>query len=849
MPLFHDHRLLRNEHSHLTGKRIWVIHGSHLQDWYYHNLLYGCVDLRRTLELWAFENHMEFTVTFTRHGVLDFSGNSDVRTAETLFEGARPQRPPKYGNRTSQPSASTVNATSDRNRHASDTTQEQAQQAAGQAQQAAGGDGQTGLNTLTRLTQVVTSHDISCLVILEHFPSFINRQKLDPNNAPLIHDIIETFRHDWHLKISETRNVAVFITDNVQTMKEIFPQEEYVKIDWKETKKHGKAEIAAAIERLALRTNVRLIDSKAISELLERQNELLDLAVHRVINLINSGEKEISVNKILELPPINETELQSIKDDLSNLTGLEDVKEKVVKIEKKARAIRRQLDSGESVMQDEAMHLVFQGPPGTGKTTVARLIGRLFYALGLLRSGQVMDVIASTVMSSNVNETRENMQKRIEEARGGVLFIDEAHQFGDKDSLGAKEAIDALVPLSWNLRSEMVIILAGYADKIHSVFDMDQGLERRFPKHGRMTFRDYTFDELWQILNAKFSGQGYSIESSAEQRLMSILMKRSRRGRFGNAGGVENIMNEVIENHTASVAPDSKVITLQDLPPIVRRNQKVFDEAFTQLNSLLGLEPVKEKLKHILLQLQYRIEEEEAGRESMASLHPGNMRFVGPPGTGKTTVAQLMGKLLYGIGCIEKPACIKATRGDLVGAYQGHSAKAVRAAVDQARDCVLFIDEAYSLDGGVHDTFGKEATTELVSQITDRENAGTVFIIAGYKNDIDRFITTNDGLERRFPQEIYFPNFSSDNCALLAMNIMNKGNYTWEEGVLDRIKAIAVERIAQKGERFGNAGEIESLMGDILGRMMTRIIESKMPADHPDRRKVMLADLPVLIQL
>ena len=123
------------------------------------------------------------------------------------------------------------------------------------------------------------------------------------------------------------------------------------------------------------------------------------------------------MESVLQLPPINETEVAHVKEELNKLTGLQEVKDKIGKLEAKARALRRSLEDGDSSLPDETLHMVFTGGPGTGKSTVAKLVARFFYALGLLRRDKPTEIIASSVMSSNVNETRENMQRKLEEER------------------------------------------------------------------------------------------------------------------------------------------------------------------------------------------------------------------------------------------------------------------------------------------------------------------------------------------------------------------------------------------------------------------------------------------------
>ncbi|HET7233908.1 MAG TPA: AAA family ATPase, partial [Longimicrobium sp.] len=833
------HRFLHGRTPRTPEKQIWVLSGQ-VQDWYFHDLLRGCLPLRASLERWALDGGMALTVTLDRNGSLDFSGNGSEAEARRRFEASRASRPPRYGN-ARRPAEPRPDAGAEPG--GEDPEAGRRAQAAQQAREAAGGTGQAILNTAGTLTHLLQSTATPSLVIVDEFPELLRRLASNQQTATVADDLVALVRNEWHGKIAHAHRL-VFLSMNPAGMEAVLPRSHFRKVDWRNLEGPRTPEIRGAIERLTRRRAVAVQGIDAISRALESHGNL-QVALTQVIRVVAAGERQLTLERVLQRPPLNDDEVRRMLGELQALTGLEEVKEKLRRLERSARTLRRKLLEGDPNLPDDSLHMVFTGGPGTGKTTVARLVSRLYHALGLLPRDEVREVVASTLMSSNVGETRENMQRTLEEARGGVLFIDEAHQFGERESTQAREAVQALVPMAWNHRHEMVIVLAGYAERMHDFFAMDPGLDRRFPPHGRMVFRDYLPAELWTILERKVAARGFTLGPQAAARLRNLLERRARRRSFGNAGGVDNLVAEVLERHGASPQSSTRVIQADHLPPLVRRDEQARDAAMARLDSMIGLEPVRERIEAIVSRLAFDLEEEEHGEGTgRVLIHPGNMLFTGPPGTGKTTVGELMAQLLCGIGVIDRPVGVVASRGDLVGAYQGHSARAVREVVDRARDGVLFVDEAYALVQGEGDTFGKEALDELVRQVTSPENEGTVFILAGYRAEIQRLQGHNPGLLRRFPVEIEFPGFSPADCAAYARRLLEAERLQWEAGVLERVAALAAEAQAELGERFGNAGWVNGMLGLATDHMRRRVMATGVRPGDPGRRRVALADLP-----
>ncbi|TVR67868.1 MAG: hypothetical protein EA420_00065, partial [Candidatus Competibacteraceae bacterium] len=196
------HRFLYGRSPLTVDKRIWVCSGQ-IHDWFYHDLLFGCVNVRRTLALWALE-HLPLTVTFTREGQLDFSDNRDPAAAEALFNGRQVRRPARYGQRWQPQTAPAATPAGD-----SDATAARAHQAAENVQQAVGGAEQGVINTLQRLTHLIRSPDVASLIIMDEFGEYLEALELNPQQQAVALRIREMVRA-WPREIAH-HHLLVFL--------------------------------------------------------------------------------------------------------------------------------------------------------------------------------------------------------------------------------------------------------------------------------------------------------------------------------------------------------------------------------------------------------------------------------------------------------------------------------------------------------------------------------------------------------------------------------------------------------------------------------------------------------------
>lgn len=236
-------------------------------------------------------------------------------------------------------------------------------------------------------------------------------------------------------------------------------------------------------------------------------------------------------------------------DELNSLVGLKEVKEEVQSLINliKIRKLREKMDMPTMEM---TYHMVFTGSPGTGKTTVARIVGKIYKELGILSDGKMIETDRSGLVAGYVGQTAIKVHEIVEEAIGGVLFIDEAYSLVNPNVPNdfGTEAVDTLVKLMEDHRDNLVIIVAGYTEEMKTFLKSNSGLISRFNKF--IDFPDYSREELVDIMDKMAEKTGLTIESDARSKVMDVLnsMSDNELNNFGNARGIRNLFEKLVTN-------------------------------------------------------------------------------------------------------------------------------------------------------------------------------------------------------------------------------------------------------------------------------------------------------------
>lgn len=261
-------------------------------------------------------------------------------------------------------------------------------------------------------------------------------------------------------------------------------------------------------------------------------------------------------------------------EDLNELIGLTGIKHDVRELYDFTKIQKLRKDAGMKTVP-VSMHLVFTGNPGTGKTTVARILARLYKQIGVLSTGQLVECDRSGLVAGYVGQTAVKTQKKIEEAMGGVLFIDEAYSLARSADQGTdfgQEAIDTILKAMEDHRDEFVVIVAGYTKPMETFIHSNPGLQSRFNKF--IEFPDYTVEELLAIFDLNCRKYEYVPDPEAREQVKTLLMLRKAQmpENFANAREVRNLFETIITNQARRIAvlehptkEEMQRITLEDL--------------------------------------------------------------------------------------------------------------------------------------------------------------------------------------------------------------------------------------------------------------------------------------------
>ena len=522
-----------------------------------------------------------------------------------------------------------------------------------------------------------------------------------------------------------------------------------------------------------------------------------------------------------------------IKNGFENLVGMKSVKQQLVTLYNRLILDKVRSENGGIKASAKGYNFVICGNPGTGKTTVARIIAEVLFQCGVLEKNVLIETDRSGLVGQYIGETAQKTRAVITKAIGGTLFIDEAYTLyeeGNERDFG-KEAINTLLKDIEDNRGKYCVILAGYKDKMKNMIrKANEGFSSRFDYH--IEIPDYSDDELYSILLKMASAQKLSVAKNAKEPIFNVIDRERVDDTFDNARFMRRLLDEAIGKQAMRLMKEKRT-SLDDLFLLTRDDfvsGNMADEVknvsyyLNELNEMIGLESVKKEIQSLVESIQ--IQEERKKRNLPVNSASGSyhMAFTGNPGTGKTTVARLFGKILAALGILKRgDVFVECSRAELVAGYQGQTAQKTKDVIYSALGGVLFIDEAYNLVNCSTDSFGMEALNTLLAEMENKRDS-LVVIIAGYTKEIDDFMSANPGLRSRIPKVIEFPDYNIDELIQIFDYEMSKREYDLSNLKSEDVRDL-IEKM-RKTKEFGNARGVRNICDKVIIKQNGRIAKA-----------------------
>ena len=609
----------------------------------------------------------------------------------------------------------------------------------------------------------------------------------------------------------------------------------------------GRDEIAAFLKRAVCRHGLFCSDVPTIATTAAAEGSSLRNFMVRLKNFVAESPENLILDHFYS-DKSKVRSLEVVRAEFESLTGLKEVKDYV-------HALCKSKEDNDRLVQEKGMqrarplplpHFMFLGNPGTGKTTVARLLGQLFLNLGLRTRNAFVEIAFADLVSNSSLSPVEVMMNKVKEAMGGVLFVDEVYLLAEDQ--GGRMALQALMKEMEDKRDSFTVIMAGYEEKLPELYKVNPGFESRIGK--KITFKDYSTEELTQMVCNMLRERGFSkISKEVQTRIEAYIDSRQQRGGLGNGRGARTL-SEKIEQTVRNDDAERRELRNGDIPIPMCLHAENAQELIRSFEENFSGMPRVKKFMRDLYKKQLAFEnwrkayerEVAAGNAPKKVLKPemNNCYFLGNPGTGKTTVAREMGKLFYHLGLISEDKQLKEVDPirDFTSSYVGEYAQKVKDVFDEALGGVLFIDEAYQL---ARDEQGRKVLDQIVKMVTEPRYMDMIIIMAGYPDEMQQLAQCNPGLKRRFPNQVYFDDFSNSELVDIFMRqVKDKGMKVrqGEEASFNAHLRSIFARMATE-RHFGNAGAVINFFSFVFGNQAERLTRDP----GADRLELLTEDL------
>lgn len=527
------------------------------------------------------------------------------------------------------------------------------------------------------------------------------------------------------------------------------------------------------------------------------------------------------------VPVYSAKDKEDIMDRLYRLVGLRKVKEEITQIMDYAEFVRLRRENGFTDRFPVA-HLIFTGYPGCGKRTVAGMLGELYHALGLLEQGDLHCYKRDDFVRNGVAVEEQLVRQAIKSSQGGVMYIEEAGDLFQPENPNDRGVI-ALGILFGILSREnpaVMVILADVEEEMTMMLEALPDLQKLFLR--QLHFDAYSPEELMEITRNKLEKLQYRFSPAAEEKFFKQLQENYL------ANGIETVNAHYIDGKLEEVTmrmskrlmanrngdykkEDLMLITDED---IVETKEGDLEKPMQKLNEMVGLGQLKQNIVQHLNYVYFIRERQKQGFGDV--LPPLNMIFSGNPGTGKMTVAKMMGEIYQSVGILTRSNVLAQDARSLSGEGGITAQQAVGVLLNMAAGGILYIDHADVL---LLTDFGMNFIETLLTALSPEECGGTLVILGGYPERMEKILELTPSLKNYFPAFFHFNDYQPEELMEIADNKLKEKKYVFHPKAKELFEELVRKAYEKRDKNFGNALLIEKIVEAAIRNMSERTMK------------------------
>ena len=391
--------------------------------------------------------------------------------------------------------------------------------------------------------------------------------------------------------------------------------------------------------------------------------------------------------------------------------------------------------------------------------------------------------------------------------------------------------------------------LCGSRQEIDSVMEVYPLLREFFLSSNQLEQQPYTGFEIVQAFISEFEKEDLMPTDEVKDELSRAILKCQEDGSIGtwSLSSIHHfIVQDVLPRYVKRaindiVSEDISPLTMEDIDlSLLPHTTSAFEDSIKELDRMVGLDDIKQSIITMANQARFCLERRRAGFPTSDDT-PRHAIFTGNPGTGKTTIAKMIGRIYHSLGVLSKGEVICADRTRLVGRYVGETENNMKIVLAEAHGNVLFIDEAYNLYDGADDRqdYGNHVLDSLLTVLA-QPNPDMVIILAGYEKEMDAMLNSNPGLSGRFTYKYRFNDYNAEQLMEIACNLFNRDQYVLTDEAKDMLTETISETVSQRTKNFGNARWVEQFVKNgIIPAMADRVIH----ATTKDYQHILVSDV------